>query len=95
MSYIIRLEEPCHGKESLGGLCGPKMFPLQKKVRVRYVRIKCSTVQGKSSFRDWVLYNCDLVEKVNDLGEDVETSSWIDWSFIEDTSLWTREETFE
>lgn len=32
-----------------------------------------------------------LVEKVNNLGENVETSSWVDWGLIEDACLWIRE----
>lgn len=41
MSYIIRLEEPRHGKESLGGLCGPKMFSLHKNKQNRsYLTLK-------------------------------------------------------
>lgn len=68
LSYIIGLKEPGHCKESLSGLCGPKMFTLHEP------RHECQSVNNHSThinedlticFHQAALY---LVEEVDNLG---------------------------
>lgn len=88
-SYIIGLEKSRHGKKCLSGLSCSKMFPLQIRTALclqlgnkLYTHYKNTVNQRQGQIKI-----TNLIEEVNYFGEDVETSSWVDGSLVENTSL--------
>lgn len=92
MSYIIGLEEPGHGKEGLGRLRGPKMLPLSVKTALATAATTTSHLQLNADIVMMMICASNLVEEVNDLGEDVQASPWVDWGLVKNPSLQNRTE---
>lgn len=85
VSYIIRLEQPSHGKESFSGFCGSKVLTLKKIKEFRDESVH----REREMLKKWDIIT-NLVEQVDDLRQDVQTSSRIDGCLVEDPSLWNK-----
>lgn len=73
----------------------PKCSPWTSKDTRVETESRCQGTLNKHKLRSTLHFHQTsfyLVEEVDNLGEDVEASSWVDRGLIEDTCLWTREE---